>query len=118
MEVREIHTQSPVNVDDLVAEVCKQPPEPETMTPLERFDQHEPPRAYGELKVSHHNILNVMRDEWWTIHDVAEATGYSESSASALMRDFRKDKFGGHALERRHVDGNLYAYRIVLRSAV
>lgn len=52
---------------------------------------------------------------WLTLADLAAASGGSEASASARLRDLRKPKFGGHTIERRRVAGasGLWEYRMV-----
>jgi hypothetical protein len=49
---------------------------------------------------------------WWTLPQLAAATGYPEASISARIRDLRKPKFGGHTVERRHVSKGLWEYRL------
>lgn len=51
-------------------------------------------------------VWGVMtRGGWWTVREVhvaiSEGQDWSESGTSARMRDFRKDKFGGHEVLRR-----------------
>ena len=47
-------------------------------------------------------IWNAMMDgDWWSLSELREATGYPESSISAQMRHFRKERFGSHDVEKR-----------------
>jgi len=58
-------------------------------------------------------VYGCLRDgAWWTLAQVAEVTGAPEASVSARIRDLRKPRFGGHIVDRRRVDGGLYAYRL------
>jgi hypothetical protein len=38
---------------------------------------------------------------WMTLGEIAELTAYSETSISAQLRNLRKPKFGGYAIEKR-----------------
>lgn len=52
-------------------------------------------------------VFELMKDGIWrSLREIAEATGFPESSISARLRDFRKPKFGGHTVnrERRYRD--------------
>jgi len=53
-----------------------------------------------------------MRPTWWTLKELAQATGYPEASVSARLRDLRKPKFGGYTVERKYVERGLWAYRV------
>lgn len=66
-------------------------------------------RLSGQLAQVFHLLSNGA---WWTIPELAEAVGCSETSASARLRDLRKEKFGGHHVERDRVAGGLYRYRL------
>ena len=48
-------------------------------------------------------VFELMRDgNWRTLREITEAIGGgSEAGVSARLRDFRKDKFGGHVVNRR-----------------
>jgi hypothetical protein len=48
-------------------------------------------------------VFNVMRDgQWRTLPEIAAATGdRSEAAISARLRDFRKERFGSHTVNRR-----------------
>lgn len=59
-------------------------------------------------------VRDLMRDgEWRSLATIAAASGGSEASVSARLRDLRKDRFGGHTVERRYVGRGLFEYRIV-----
>jgi len=60
-------------------------------------------------------VRDMMSDgQWRTLAQIATATGCSEASASARLRDLRKARFGGHTVERRRVPGGrgLHLYRL------
>lgn len=52
---------------------------------------------------------------WWTLAELAEATGAPEASVSARLRDFRRPRHGGHTVERRRRGGpgaGTWEYRV------
>lgn len=54
--------------------------------------------------------------EWLTLEELSRATRASEASVSARIRDLRKERFGGHRIERRRrgtPEGGLFEYRMV-----
>lgn len=53
---------------------------------------------------------------WWTLRELADAVGASETSVSARLRDLRKPKHGGHTVERKRLEGGLYAYRLLVNA--
>ncbi len=61
-------------------------------------------------------VLNFAATGWHTLKEIAEATGDPEASVSAQLRHAKKERFGGHALEREYLGGGLYRYRIVLNA--
>lgn len=52
---------------------------------------------------------------WWTLEELATVASCTTQSASARVRDLRKDKFGAHTIERKSVPGQrgLFLYRMV-----
>lgn len=63
-------------------------------------------------------IRDVMADgQWRTLQEIARITGYSEASISAQLRHLRKERFGGHTVNKRHVENGLWEYQLVLRKA-
>lgn len=60
-----------------------------------------------------HQVRDLMDDgEWYTLAELSWATGASEASCSARVRDFRKAKYGGHQVDRRYVGKGIYQYRL------
>jgi hypothetical protein len=58
---------------------------------------------------------------WLTLGEIAELTAYSETSISAQLRNLRKPKFGGYAIEkrwRRRRGGAQWEYRMSGRQEV
>jgi len=60
-------------------------------------------------------IYELMKEgRWWTLRELEEETSYPQASISASIRNFRKDKFGGHTVEREYVTNGIYKYKLVL----
>jgi len=56
-----------------------------------------------------------MKDGTWrTLAEISETTGDPPASVSAQLRHLRKPRFGGYTVDRRHMGGGLYQYRLVL----
>jgi hypothetical protein len=54
-----------------------------------------------------------MKDgQWRTLEQIADMTGDPTPSVSAQLRHLRKPRFGSHTVDRRHVGGGLYEYRL------
>lgn len=71
------------------------------------------------LRIQLNAVWVFMFDErWHTLREVSVAIGAPEASVSARLRDFRKEKFGGHVVERQRIpNGNgLHIYRLRKRS--
>lgn len=50
---------------------------------------------------------------WFTLAELAEQAGGSEAGCSARIRDLRKNRFGGHVIERRRRTQGTWEYRLV-----
>jgi len=67
-------------------------------------------RLSDQLKVVH----RIMSDgRWHFLPELVEALGCKEQSASARVRDLRKEKYGSHNIQTERVSGGLYRYRMV-----
>jgi len=64
-------------------------------------------------------VFDLMLDgEWRTLREIQSRTRGSETAISARLRDFRKPKFGGHAVHRRRRGDcllGLHEYRLEVR---
>jgi hypothetical protein len=59
-------------------------------------------------------VWDCMKDESWrTLREIATITGDPEASISAQLRHLRKERFGGHEVEREYVSNGLYKYRLL-----
>lgn len=72
-------------------------------------------RDGARLHKQHNRVFACMRDgAWRTLRQIAEATRDPEASISARLRDLRKERFGAHGVERRHVRDGLFEYRLIV----
>ena len=55
----------------------------------------------------------LVRGGWWTLPELSNATGGSQTGVAARVRDLRKPRWGGHQIERQRVAGGLWQYRMV-----
>lgn len=61
-------------------------------------------------------VFNLMRDgKFRSLREIADATGHPEASVSARLRDFRKERFGKHDVQREKLEGGGYLYRLFVR---
>jgi hypothetical protein len=64
-------------------------------------------------------VFLLMRDgQWRTLTEIQLAVGGSQPGISARLRDFRKDKFGGHQVDRQRFgnpEDGVFEYRLVVR---
>ncbi len=59
----------------------------------------------------------MIDGRWRTLAAIREQTGGTEAAISARLRDFRKDRFGGWAVERQRLTNTgLWEYRLVPNS--
>lgn len=76
--------------------------------------RHDHARLTGQIL----RVFSYMRTgTWYTLHELAARTGDPHSSVSAQLRNLRKPRFGGFAIEKRYRgdrgDG-LWEYRLNL----
>ncbi len=97
----------------------KTPPKPDEPSPQAVLDfdgkTFEPELDGQRLTSQFWTVFALMKDcQWRTLSEIASATSYPESSVSARLRDYRKQKFGQHKVERERVKGacGLYRYRL------
>jgi hypothetical protein len=61
-------------------------------------------------------VFDLMKDgRFRTLATVAEQTGAPEASVSARLRDLRKERFGGHTVNREYLGNGLYQYQLLVR---
>lgn len=75
--------------------------------------EYVPDRDNSRLDSQLSVIRRLMIDgEWRTLGQIEEMTGYPPASISAQLRHLRKERFGSHIVERQHLGGGLYQYRV------
>lgn len=73
---------------------------------------------FSRLKGQILRVYQLMRDgRWRTLDEIARATGDPVASVSAQLRHLRRDKFGGHVVNRRSRAGALFEYQLDLRGS-
>jgi hypothetical protein len=77
-------------------------------------DTYNEERDGDRLRKQLRRVRRVMADEHWrTLDQIAAQTGDPPQSVSARLRDFRKDKFGAHTVERHWEGDGLWSYRVI-----
>lgn len=92
-----------------------------TLQQASMFDAHfdgrtyEPAKDKDRLRAQLKAVFAAMKDgHWRTLGRIHAMTGAPEASISARLRDLRKSKFGGHAVERRRTaTRGLFEYRLI-----
>lgn len=80
---------------------------------------HDASVDYVRLNRQLADVWRVMRDgRWRTLREISAASGHPEASVSARIRDFRKERFGGHSVQRQRIEGDGYNYRLERRRGV
>jgi hypothetical protein len=86
--------------------------------PTLRFDgpDYDPKLDQPRLSRQNLKIYHLMTDEQWrTLSEIADSTDEPEASISAQLRHFRKERFGGHQInkKRRWGDTGLWEYQLI-----
>jgi len=75
---------------------------------------YEHPQDHARLSRQRERVWDLMMDgRWRTLGEIASETDHPEASVSARLRDFRKPRFGGHAVERRRRGPGTFEYRVL-----
>lgn len=78
---------------------------------------YDPKKDYGRLAYQSRTIFDLMKDgRWRTLSEIAEETGFPMQSVSARLRDFRKEKFGGHTVNRQNLSAGLHQYQLIVKA--
>jgi hypothetical protein len=60
------------------------------------------------------DVQRVMRGGVWrTLSEIEALTGHPPASISAQLRHLRKARFGGHVVNKRHIQNGLYEYQVL-----
>jgi hypothetical protein len=70
-------------------------------------------RLTGQLE----RVFDVMKSgEWITLRQLADRAKCPEASASAQMRNLRKERFGSFAVEKKYDHFGVFLYRLKLEA--
>jgi hypothetical protein len=73
-------------------------------------------RDAPRLTKQYERVLDLMQDgRWRTLSMIARETGDPESSISAQLRHMRKERNGGHTVNKSRMQGGLYYYRLKIQ---
>ena len=65
-------------------------------------------------------FLYMQSGNWNTLDDISNATGDPHASISAQLRHLRKDRFGGHTVNKRRKgapDSGLWEYQLLVNKS-
>ena len=69
------------------------------------------------LSKNHFKLKELMQDQRFrTLSEISAITNIPEASVSAGLRDFRKEKFGRHTLNKNYLENGLYSYQLILNN--
>ena len=67
------------------------------------------------LANNHFKLKDIMQDSVYrTLYEISHLTNIPEASVSSGLRDFRKEKFGSHILNKKYLGNGLYSYQLIL----
>jgi len=76
--------------------------------------EHDDKRLKGQIL----RVYNCMKDsKWRTLREISDITGDGEASISAQLRHLRKDRFGGHTVNKQsrgERDNGLWEYQLII----
>ena len=76
--------------------------------------EYVPGRDNTRLKTQMQAVRDYMIDGCWRdLEAISINTGHPPASVSAQLRHLRKERFGSYRVERRHVQGGLFQYRVL-----
>ena len=69
------------------------------------------------LAKNHFKLKDLMQDQKFrTLSEISAITNIPEASVSAGLRDFRKEKFGRHIVNKNYLENGLYSYQLILNN--
>lgn len=93
------------------------------LVPSVRFDgkTFDPELDGQRINAQLRRVRDLMADGVWrTLSEISEATGDPEASASARLRDLRKERFGSYIVNRRRrgeMSKGVWEYQILTPAA-
>lgn len=81
--------------------------------------EYVPERDNARLGSQIMKIYNLMKDgQYRTLNSIHSLTGEPEASISAQLRHLRKERFGGHTVNRRYIENGLYEYQLLINKTL
>jgi hypothetical protein len=78
---------------------------------------YEPKRDNERLLNQYKVIFDLMKDGVFrTLQDIEKATKFPAASISAQMRHSRKERFGSHTVNKKHLGNGLYSYQLIVNT--
>lgn len=78
---------------------------------------YQPRRDDSRLSVQYIRIFEFMKDgQYRTLKEISDNTNDPEASISAQLRHMRKERFGGHTVNKIYIKNGLYTYQLILKS--
>jgi hypothetical protein len=76
--------------------------------------EYVPTRDWERLTTQVGRVFTCMKDrQWRTLREISNATNDPEASVSAQLRHLRKERFGSHTVNRKHIKNGLYKYQLI-----
>jgi len=77
-------------------------------------DDYQPARDKQRLTTGLHKVRMYMENAGWkTIMQISDDLDMYSPSVSAMLRDLRKERFGGRTVDRRYVMNGIYEYYLM-----
>ena len=71
----------------------------------------------SRLAKNHFKLKDLMSDNVFrTLGEISHITKIPEASVSAGLRNFRKERFGSHTLNKKYLENGLYSYQLILNN--
>ena len=80
-----------------------------------RFDGSDYVHKRDGIRLSNQmqRVFDVMKSgQWISLRELSDRARCPEASASAQMRNLRKDRFGGFEVEKKYKHTGLFLYRL------
>lgn len=78
----------------------------------------EPARDRVRLDGQALDVWQFMADQkWHTPAEIEAGTGHNWASISARLRDYRKERWGGHSVHRMYLRKGVFSYRLEVEKA-
>ncbi len=78
---------------------------------------YAPAQDHARLTRQLDEVFEHMKDGVQrTLSDIASALDKPQASISARLRDLRKEKFGGHTVERKRISKGVFGYSLIVKA--